>query len=153
MRFYNVAVATQARTRRGRGSITRRALSIVLSLVMLTGLASAAPDATSIRTQIAGMQLGANMELHLKNKQVLRGARGAVSDAGFTFVEARTGERQIAYDDVASVKQVIKKSHTLRNVLIVTVAAVAILTIVASAHGGPPKGTPAQKIGFIVFFF
>ena len=81
------------------------------------------------------MQLGSGVELRLKNKQVLRGARGAVSDAGFIIVEGRTGERQIAFDDVASVKLYIKKSHTLRNVLIVTAVVVVVVGIVIAVRG------------------
>ena len=34
------------------------------------------------------------------------------------LVDARAGERQIAFDDVVSVKQYTAKSHTTRNILI-----------------------------------
>ena len=85
---------------------------------MLTRVALAAPDTASIRTQIVGMPVGASIELRLKDKQKLRGARGAASDSSFTLVDARSGERQIAFDDVASVKQFKAKSHTGRNILI-----------------------------------
>jgi hypothetical protein len=87
---------------------------------MLTGLASAAPDMASIKTEIVSMG----------------GARGAVSDSGLTLVDTQSGEGQIALDDVASVKQVKAKSHTGRNILIgvgIGVGAVAI-AIVALAH-------------------
>ena len=50
-----------------------------------------------------------------------------MSTSGFTLVDA--GEHQIAFDDVASVKQLTKKSHVTRNVLIglgIGVAAVGI---------------------------
>ena len=125
MKFHNVTVFTQI--------ISRRTLSLVLSLVILTGLASAAPDAASIRTQIVETQLGANIELHLKNKQRVRGSRGAVSDAGFTIVEGPTGERQIVFDDVVSVKRLTPKSHTglkiLAGVAIGVVGMVAVLLV------------------------
>jgi hypothetical protein len=53
-------------------------------------------------------------------------------------VDARGAERQVAFDDVASVKRISTKSHTGRNILIgvgIGVAAVAIV-IVALAHSG-----------------
>jgi hypothetical protein len=59
----------------------------------------------------------------------MRGTRGPVSNSGFTLVDARTGEHQIAFDDVASVRQLTKKSHLTRNILIgvgIGVAAVGI---------------------------
>ncbi len=115
-----------------------RPLITIGSILMLTRLASAAPDTASIRTQIIGMPVGTSIELRLKDEQKLRGARGAVSESGFTLVDTRSGECQIAFDDVASVKQVNAKSHTGRNILIgvgIGVGAVAIV-IVALAHKG-----------------
>jgi len=105
---------------------------------MLTRLVSAAPDAASIKTEIVGMPLGTSIEVHLKDKQKLRGTRGAVSDSGFTLVDPRSGERQIAFDDVTSVKQVNAKSHTRRNILIgVAIGAGAVaIVIVLFAHAG-----------------
>ncbi len=94
-----------------------RPFTAIVCILTLTGLAPAAPDTASIRTEIVSMPLGTSIELRLMDKQKLRGARGAVSDSSFTFVDARSGERQIAFSDVASVKQV-KKSHLARNVLI-----------------------------------
>ena len=61
-----------------------------------------------------------------------------MSDSGFTLVDTRSGEHQIAFDEVASVKHVTPKSHTGRNLLIgvgIGVGAVAIV-IVALAHKG-----------------
>ena len=85
------------------------------------------------------MPLGAGIELRLKDKQKLpRRERGVVSDSGFTLVYARSGERQVSFDDVASVRRVNTKSHTGRNILIgvaIGVGAVAIV-IVALAHVG-----------------
>jgi hypothetical protein len=109
----------------------RQILSVVLALAMLPRLAPAAPDTTSVKTQIVGMPLGTNIELRLKNKQKMRGARGAVSDSGFALVDARAGEHQIAFDDVVSVKQFTTKSHTTRNILIGVGIAVAALGITA----------------------
>ena len=109
-----------------------RPFTAIVCILMLTRLASAAPDTASIRTEIVSMPLGTSIELRLADKQKLRGARGAVSDAGFTLVDARSGERQIAFGDVASVKQVKTKSHTTRNILIavgVGFAAAAILAL------------------------
>jgi hypothetical protein len=115
-----------------------RPLTAILCILLTTSFAAAAPDTASIRREILGMPLGTNIEVRLKDKQKLRGARGAVSDSGFTLVDARSGERQIAFDDVMSAKQVTGKSHTGRNILIgvgIGVGAVAIL-IVTLAHAG-----------------
>ena len=104
-----------------------RPCTAILCILLLTGLA-AAQDTARIRTEIINMQLGTSLEVRLKDEQKLRGARGAVADSGFTFVDARSGERQIAYADVASVKQV-KKSHLTRNILIGVGIGVAALAI------------------------
>ena len=105
---------------------------VAWTLVLLavnSPLRSQAFPAEAVRSQITSMPLGTNIELRFKDKQKLRGARGAVSDFGFTLVDARAGERQIAFDDVTSVKPVSIKAHTARNILIgvgITVAAVGI---------------------------
>jgi hypothetical protein len=115
-----------------------RPFTAIGCILLLSRLAAAAPDTASIKTEIVSMPLGTSIELRLKDKQKVRGARGAVSDSGFTLVVARSGERQIAFDDVSSVKQVKAKSHTGRNILIgvgIGVGAVAIV-IVALAHAG-----------------
>lgn len=61
----------------------------------------------------------------------MRGTRGPVSSSGFTLVDARRAEHQIAFDDVASVKRISAKSHTVRNILMVTGIGVAALGITA----------------------
>ena len=61
----------------------RHVLSLVLAVEILTRLAVAGPDAPSVKTQIVGMSVGTNIELRLKNKQKMRGARGSVSSTGF----------------------------------------------------------------------
>ena len=107
----------------------RQIASIVLVLTMLIHVAWAAPDADSVRTQILAMSLGTRMELRLKNEQKISGARGVVSDSRFTLVDV-TGDRQIAFDDVTTVKQL--KSHTKRNILIgagIALAAVAAVLV------------------------
>jgi hypothetical protein len=104
----------------------RQTLSIALAFLMLTRLAPA--DTSTVTSQITAMSLGTNIELRLKNKEKLHGARGDVSGAGFTLV-VPAGDRQIAFDDVASVKLYVHKSHTTRNILIgvgIGLAAVAI---------------------------
>jgi hypothetical protein len=75
------------------------------------------------------MPTRAKIEFLLKNKQTMRGTRGPVSNSGFTLVDARKGEHQIAFDDVATVKQITTKSHTTRNILIVTGIGVAVVGI------------------------
>mgnify|MGYP001309488549 CR=1 FL=1 len=114
-----------------------RLFTAIVCILMLTGPA-AAQDMAAIRTEIVSMPLGTSIEVRLKDKQKLGGARGAVSDSGFTFVDARSGERQISYGDVASVKQV-QKSHLVRNILIgvgIGVAVVAIVLYAIFEHSG-----------------
>jgi hypothetical protein len=48
-----------------------------------------------VATQIATMPAGTKMELHLKNNQTLRGARGPVSNVGVTLVDARKGNTRL----------------------------------------------------------
>ena len=81
----------------------------------------------TVASQITAIPAGAKVELRLNNKQTVRGTRGQLSNAGFTLVDAHSRDRQIAFDEVVSVKQI--KSHTTRNVLIgvgIGVAAVGI---------------------------
>ena len=54
-----------------------------------------------------------------------------MSDSGFVLVDARSGERQIAFDDVASVKPLNKRSHTTRKVLIGVGIAAAVAVVAA----------------------
>ena len=107
----------------------RKTISLALVLLMVTHLVPAAFGAESVASQITAMPTGTNIELRLKNKQKMRGARGPVSNSGFTLVDARKGERQIAFDDVASVKQLTKRSHLTRNILIGAGIGVAALGI------------------------
>jgi hypothetical protein len=85
-----------------------------------------------VTTQIVGMPLGAHIELRLKNKQKVRGARGAVSTTSFALVDSHAGERQIAFDDVVSVKLFTPKSHTMRNILIGVGITLVVLGIIGS---------------------
>ncbi len=116
----------------------RQALSVMLTLAILPRFAAASPDTSSVTTQIAAMPQGVHIELRLKSKEKLRGIRGPVSDTGFTLVSAPAADRQIAFDDVATVKQY--KSHTTRNVLIIVgvgiVATVGIFAAVVFRCGG-----------------
>jgi hypothetical protein len=105
----------------------RQALSLILVSLLLSHLAAA--DTPTVREQIVSMSLGTNIELRLKNNDKLRGARGEVTDTGFTLVDPRFGNRQIAFADVAAVKLFVHQSHTMRNILIgvgIAVAAVGI---------------------------
>jgi hypothetical protein len=108
----------------------RQVLSLALVLVMVTELGPAAFGADDVTSQITRMPTGANIEVHLKDKQTLRGARGEVSGSGFTLLNPSVGDRQIAFDDLTSVKRLNKKSHTTRNVLIVVGVAVVVLAVV-----------------------
>ena len=108
----------------------RHAISFVLVLLMVTRLGPAAYAADSVTSQITGMPTGTNIEVRLKNKQTARGTRGEVSGSGFNLLNPTVGDRQIAFDDITSVKQLNKKSHTTRNVLIVAGVAVVALAVV-----------------------
>jgi len=96
---------------------------------MVMPLVPAASGEDNVASQMTAMPAGAKIELHLKNKETMRGTKGPVSNSGFTLVDAHKAERQIAFDDVASVKQL--KSHTTRNVLIGAGIGVAALGITA----------------------
>jgi hypothetical protein len=113
-------------------------LTALICILMLTCSASAAPEAAGVRAEIVAMPLGSNVELRLKNKERLRGARGTVSESGFTLLGPRSGERQVAFVDVASAKQFRVKSHAGRNMLIgvaigVGVAAIVIISLAKPA--------------------
>ena len=53
-----------------------------------------------------------------------------MAGSGFTLLNPGAGDRQINFDEVTSVKQLDKKSHTTRNVLIVAGVAVAVFALV-----------------------
>ncbi len=115
----------------------RSAVSLVLLFFFVTSSSPAAPDSRSLATQLTNIRPGARIEVRLKSNQKLRGARGAISTDSFTLVEARAGDRRIAFADVLSVKKI---SHTKRNVLIVVavgVVAVVVAGLVIWEHRGP----------------
>jgi hypothetical protein len=109
----------------------RQLLSLVLALTLLARAVEA--DTPNVATQVSAIPEGARVELRLKNKEKLRGTKGTVSETGFTLVSTPGPDRQIAFDDIASVK--LHKSHTTRNVLIIVgigvVATVGIIAAVA----------------------
>ena len=109
----------------------RKTISLALTLLMVMHLVPVAVGEDSVASQINSMPTGAKVELLLKNKQTMRGTRGPVSNSGFMLIDARKAEHQIAFDDVASVKRISAKSHTVRNILIVTGIGVAALGITA----------------------
>jgi hypothetical protein len=111
----------------------RQALSLALVFLVVTHLSPTASPAENVTGQITGMRMGVTIELQLKNKQTLRGTRGEVSASGFTLTDPSGGNRQIAFDEVASVKQLTKKSHTKRNVLLGVGIAVAVVVAVGVA--------------------
>jgi hypothetical protein len=110
----------------------RQIVSLILSFGILAQLTTAAPDVPTVTTQITAMSVGTNIELRLNSKERLRGARGTASDSGFTLVNPKAGDRQVAFDDVASVKLYVVKSHTTRNILIGVGIAAAALAITAA---------------------
>jgi hypothetical protein len=113
----------------------RQALSLFLTLAILAPSISAGPDSASLTAKVAGMPLGAHIELRMKNKEKLQGSRGVVSNAGFSLVDEHAAERMIAFDDVLSVKQLDKPSHVKRNVLIAVGIVAAAAVVLAIAYG------------------
>ncbi len=120
----------------------QQVVSLTLVLLLVTHLSPAAFGAESVTSKITGMQAGTSIELQLKNKQTLRGTRGEVSASGFALADPSGGNRQIAFDEVASVKQLTKKSHTKRNVLI----GVGIAAVVFVAAGVALAATRAVTV-------
>ena len=117
----------------------RQALSSVLVFVMMTHLSPMLFGADNVSTQIAAVPAGTTIEVRLKNKERMRGTRGEVSSLGFTLVDPKAGDHQLTFDDVRSVKQLTKKSHSTRNAWIglgigaVVVVAVVVVVVVAAA--------------------
>jgi hypothetical protein len=110
----------------------KQAISLGLAL-MLTG--HLIPNAWGEDTMVGAINatpVGTKIEIRLKDKEKLRGERGVVSDAGFTLVDAHQGDRQSAFDDVASFKRITGQSHTVRNVAIIAGIGVAALGITAA---------------------
>jgi hypothetical protein len=112
----------------------QKIICLTLTLLMASQLTPTAFATSSVASQIAALPLGTSIELRLKDGQKMSGSTGAVSGAGFALVGTSTGEHQIAFDDVLSVKRLDKKSHVARNVLIcVGVAAVVTGIVIAVA--------------------
>ncbi len=107
----------------------RKAFSLALTLLIAIQLVPGAFGTDSVAARIAAMPVGTRIELHLKNKQKLRGATGPVPGSGFTLVDASKTEHQVAFDDVVSFREISAKSHTKRNVLIGVAIGVAALGI------------------------
>jgi hypothetical protein len=105
----------------------RKALVVALSVIIAMHLVPTAFGADAVASQIARLPPGTRIEVRLKDKQKMRGAIGPASATGFTLVDASKSEHQIAFDDVASLRQVSAKSHTKRNVLIGVAIGVAAL--------------------------
>ena len=99
------------------------ALALVLQIVPAFGQ-------ENVASQINALPVGTRIELRLNNKHRVRGARGKSSNTGFTLVDDRTGERQIAFDDVVSVRRF--QPHPVRNTLIVVGIVLVALGIVGS---------------------
>ena len=112
----------------------RQALSVLLVWLLVTQLGPAAFGADDVAGQITGMPTGTNIEVRLKDKQTLRGTRGDVSGSGFTLLKPGGGDRQIAFGDVASVKQLNKKSHTTRNILIGVGVGIVVVVVVLAVY-------------------
>ena len=112
----------------------RQALSVILAFAIVLPVASAGPDTVSVSTQVLAMPLGTQMELLLKTKERIRGDRGTASDTGFALLDKHARERQIAFDDVVSVRQMKPASHLRRNILIGVGIAVGTAVVIGVAY-------------------
>jgi hypothetical protein len=106
----------------------RRILSLALTLLTVTQLVPSAFGAESVASLITALPLGTRVELRLKNKQKMRGATGAVSGTGFALMDAGAMERQIAFDDVASVKRIASKKSNATKIVLIGVGIAAVVT-------------------------
>jgi hypothetical protein len=112
----------------------QKIICLTLTLLMALQLIPRAAGANGVASQIAAMPSGTKIGLRLKDKRKMLGTTGVVSGPGFVFIEASAGERQIAFDDVVSVKRIGWKSHTTRNVLIIAGIGVAVAVIAIVVH-------------------
>jgi hypothetical protein len=106
----------------------RQILSFVLALLGATLLVPTAFSAESVASQIVALPLGTRVELHLKNKQKMRGTTGAVSDTGFKLVGGSAGGQQIAFDDVASVQPITSTKWNATKIVLIGVGVAAVVT-------------------------
>ncbi len=114
--------------------MTRQALSVILTLAIVHPIATASPDTASVTNQVLAMPLGTHMELRLKTKEKIRGDRGAVSSTGFALLDKHAAERQIAFEDVVSARQLNGTSHLRRNILIGVGIAVGAAVVLGIAY-------------------
>lgn len=100
-------------------SIFQRVTASLLTFSLVAAFfATAAQAQTSPAVVLNNLPLRANVLVVLKNKQKLHGARGVVTDAGFTLPDSKAGARQLTFDEVSMVRAEVHKSHTARNILI-----------------------------------
>ena len=112
----------------------RQTLSIGLALLMAIQAGPAAFGEDNVAHQLASMPAGTIIDVQLKSKETLRGTKGNASSSGFTLRNPTVGDRQVAFDDITSVKRLNQKSHTIRNVLIVVGIAVVVVVTVLAIH-------------------
>jgi hypothetical protein len=120
----------------------QRTLSLAVAFLMLAHAGAALPAPGDIKSQVSGFAPGDLIDVRLNNNQTVRGARGAVSDSGFSLMDSHQRERQFAFADVASV--VRHRSHIGRNIAITAGVIVAALIVfvavigrqVSDGHGG-----------------
>ena len=104
-----------------------RALALPLTLVLLARFGAAAPDLASLRMQVETVPPQTTIEVVLKDQRKLRGHVVSYSDAGFRMSGPRKSVRPIAYDDVASLRQV--ERHVGETLGIVAGGAVAVVLV------------------------
>jgi hypothetical protein len=117
------------------------ALIVLLARIDLVGEPREPQDKTSIQQQVVEITAGSVVEVRLKSKEKLRGRLDELSTDGFAMKVAQgnqTVTRQIAFDDVKSLKRVGSKAKSFfAGVGIFYVAMVAIGLIVIAATGKP----------------
>jgi hypothetical protein len=94
----------------------RSILSVALTLVLLARM-TPAEGSTGIAAQIASLPTHASVEVQTNDKKKLRGVLDAVSDSGFTLIDAQSTPHQLTFSEVRSVKRLPR--HTTRNVWII----------------------------------
>src|SRR5205823_6265959 len=115
----------------------REMLSIALVMLLLPNFnaASAASqvDSTAAKKEALAVPLGSVIEVRLKGNEKIRGRMGEVSEEGFVVQTAQNGKlenQKITFTDLKSIK-LVGKSHTTRNVLIVSGIGAVVFVAVA----------------------
>ena len=118
--------------------LIRRFIAIVC-ILMLTRLASAAPDTASIKTEIVGMPVGTSIEFRSRTNKHCAPPEERRPSLGLRLWMLGPVNAKLPSTMCTQVKHVRVKSHPGRNILIgvgIGVGAVAIVIVALAKHGG-----------------